>query len=111
MAMFSRFEDSTDGDLIIRCGDEYEFYAYNLIILAKASSVFRDMLAMPAPPQTGQSVTHTAVEATEAGQTVQWLLQFAYPEEDPVLDDVQAVHSVLKACDEYQMGVVGKRVG
>lgn len=108
--VLEHFQDRDDGDLTIKCPDGGEFHVYR-IILSKASPVFKDMLSLPAarPNASGDGPSDHVVEVTEDSKTFQRLLQFCYPQDDPVMASLPIIHRVLKACDKYQMDAMGRK--
>ncbi|KAI8992959.1 hypothetical protein BD414DRAFT_482859 [Trametes punicea] len=95
--------DDADADIILRSSDHVDFLLYK-VILAKASTVFRDMFALPdtaaatAEPQT--------VHLTENADVVESLLRFCYPVERPVFTTLDELLPVLDAAKKYDTAFV-----
>ncbi|KAF7793996.1 hypothetical protein EIP86_005122 [Pleurotus ostreatoroseus] len=101
------FQDINNSDITLRCSDKHELHVY-MVILSIVSPVFHDMFTFPLPAEDHEE--RRVVELTESGQTMELLLRFCYPQEDPVIKELQALHRVLQPCDKYQMDTITKKV-
>lgn len=78
-----------------------EFRVHKLILSA-ASSVFRDMLAIPPPSKLDQSEIPT-VGLSESPIPLQLLLQFIYPIPEPPITDLATLVQVLEPAVKYDV--------
>ena len=92
--------DDLDADIIFRSSDEVDFRLYRVVI-AKASPVFLDMLAMP----NGEdgAVVPPVIPLSEDAQTLEHLLRLCYPVEPPNVADLDELIPTLRAADKYHM--------
>ncbi|TFY74607.1 hypothetical protein EWM64_g9405 [Hericium alpestre] len=97
----SPFNDS-DADVIFRSFDQVDFYLYKNV-LAKASSVFRDMFSVPQPGRdtTGPRNLPT-VSLSETSTDLAMVLKFCCPFQRPALT-VQDAAIVLRIAEKYAM--------
>ncbi len=94
--------DDADADIIFRSADHIDFRLYK-VILAKASTVFRDMLAIPdVNAGTGEP---QIVEVTEDANTLENLLRSCYPVKRAVFSTVDEVLPVFTAAKKYNIEV------
>ncbi|TFK86348.1 hypothetical protein K466DRAFT_524312 [Polyporus arcularius HHB13444] len=92
--------DDTDADIIIRSADGVDFRLYK-VVLAKASSVFRDMFTLPDGSQrVGEP---QVVDVTEDADTLEGLLRFCYPVSRPAFQSLDELGPVLSAAKKYEM--------
>ncbi|KAH9942394.1 uncharacterized protein BXZ73DRAFT_97806 [Epithele typhae] len=90
--------DDADADIIFRSSDGVLFNLYKNIV-AKASSVMRDMLTLPDDglPQT--------VDLTESATTLDGLFRLFCPVERPTFSSLDDADAVLAAAVKYDMPV------
>ncbi|KAF9788191.1 hypothetical protein BJ322DRAFT_613704 [Thelephora terrestris] len=97
------FDETSDGDVALKSSDEVLFRAHR-VILSLASPFFKDMFSLPqASPQLDGSGTGHIVPFTEPSETIDTLLRFVYPDEDPDLKHVQEIEGVVEAAIKYDM--------
>ncbi|KAH9942389.1 HAD-like domain-containing protein [Epithele typhae] len=94
------FDTQEDADIIFRSGDGVHFNLYKVIV-AKASSVMKDMFALP-----DTSLTPQIVELTEDAESLEHLFRLICPVKNPTLTSVDALSAVLKAAHKYDMQAV-----
>ncbi|KAI0675378.1 hypothetical protein C8Q78DRAFT_965784 [Trametes maxima] len=98
--------DDVDADIIFRSVDGVDFLLYK-VILAKASTVFRDMLTLPDIKASDTSIiSPQVVHVTERAEAFEGLLRFCYPVERPILDTIDRLLPVLDAAKKYDMNIV-----
>lgn len=97
--------DDDDGDLVICSSDKCYFRVYKLF-MQKASPVFETMFLMPSANTPDQ--IH-AVNVTEDGETMHLLLQLCYPGNDPQIETLDVITSLLNTCEKYQMDGIARR--
>lgn len=102
-------------DLVLRSSDNVDFRVRRAI-LAEASPIFDDMLSLPQPPvRTPDASSSSATEPpivvlTESSRTLDHLLRFCYPIDNPELSTVEDVFAVLEASKKYLMDYVVREV-
>ena len=100
-------------DLILRSCDSVDFYVLKAI-MAEASPVFEDMLALPQPATGGlRSPGRIASDArvtqmTEDARTIEHVLRFIYPVEPPDIAELGEIFPVLEMCDKLMLACVTK---
>ena len=90
-----------DADVVIRAAGLLDFRAHKSI-LSLASPVFKEMFTIPQPPtDTPGILPHADVQDSP----VTWanLLGIIYPMQNPVIDDLGDLESLLLAAQKYQM--------
>ena len=93
-----------DADVIIRAAGTRDFRAHKLF-LSYASTIFKDMFAIPQPP-TDTPGTLPHVDVDESAKTWENLLRTIYPMPDPVIGDLEDLGSLLLAAKKYEMEFV-----
>ena len=97
------FDETSDGDVILRSSDGVMFRTHK-VILSLASPFFRDMFSLP---QTGAPLDCTGngsiIPFTESSESIDILLRVVYPEEDPDLKLVHDIEGVVEAAIKYDM--------
>ena len=116
----SPFDDKT-ADIILRSSDSIHFYV-NQFVLSLASPIFRDMfeLGKPVDPDVSPplaladscsrpSSRHQIIDVSEPSSTLDLLLRFCYPVEEPKISQVSDVANVLRTASKYEMsGVIDR---
>ncbi|KAG8889493.1 hypothetical protein FRC00_014492, partial [Tulasnella sp. 408] len=95
------FDAESSGDCILRAGDGTEFKV-SRAVLSFASSIFRDMFALP--PVSGEGKDQTdipVIPVEEDSPTLQVLLQIIYPIDPPHITSFPLVQKLVVACDKY----------
>ena len=105
--MTSPYDDSSNGDLIIRTSDQTSLHVHKFLI-ANISSAFADMLPVPQPQSL--SVNKPVVDVTESDWVWRRILDLCYlklhdPNTDERLTIVQ-ISQLLEAGRKYQMRAV-----
>lgn len=94
---------ANDADIILRT-PESELFRVHKNILSIASSVFRDMLAVPQPPsestQEGDYEPPT-VDVQDSAEDLEVLLRMIYPVAFPPFNDLNALSSAFVILDKY----------
>ena len=102
------FFTTTDGDVILRAGPEpgskHDFRVHKFI-LSLASSVFRDMLAFPQPPdQTSDEHRLPVVDVLDPPKVLDTILRFIYPGvEPPNIATLSTLSMLLTTADKYNI--------
>lgn len=98
--------NAVDADLILRSKPSSPdisgtTFKVHKITLATASPVFKDMLSVPQPPRD-KSTPIPVVDLSETAQTLELFLQFIYPGDDPLINDLTDFVSVISASIKYE---------
>lgn len=117
----SPFDDKT-ADIILRSSDSIHFYV-NQFVLSLASPIFRDMfeLGKPVDPDVSPplaladscsrpSSRHQIIDVSEPSSTLDLLLRFCYPVEEPKISQVSDVANVLRTASKYEMSFLFPRL-
>lgn len=103
-------------NLILRSADGVHFRVRDGI-LAEASAFFQDMLSLPNGPRplTGSEEQEyydgiPVIPVSESLKTLDNLLRFCYPVENPVMDDPGDICDVLEASRKYIMGYIERLI-
>ncbi|KAJ3486435.1 hypothetical protein NLI96_g4245 [Meripilus lineatus] len=102
-----------DADLIIRSNDNVDFRVYK-VILAKASPLFKDMFTLPSPsPSIRQQYLQDEyqngvpiITLAEDAPSIDLLLRFCYPIENPSLDTFEDIETVLELGTKYDIEIL-----
>lgn len=97
------FDETSDGDVVLKSSDEVLFRAHK-VILSLASPFFRDMFSLPQtciPPDC--SGNGPIIPFAEPSETIDTLLRFVYPDEDPDLKLVHEIEGIVEAAIKYDM--------
>jgi hypothetical protein len=98
--------DAIDADLILLSSNDAEFRVHRCI-LAAASLFFAHMFTLPQPPMTISGDTPLPViPVSEPRQTLDSVLRFVYPIQDPPIKDLNELNSVLGAAFKYDFASV-----
>ena len=99
----SPFDETSDGDVILKSSDGVLFRTHK-VILSLASPFFRDMFSLP---QAGTPLdcagSGPIIPFSESSETIDTLLRVVYPEEDPDLKLVHEIEGVVEAAIKYDM--------
>ena len=95
--------DAPDADLTLLANDNTEFRVHRCI-LAAASAFFADMFTLPQPPSGDTSVP--VVPVSEFRQTLDSLLRFIYPVQDPLIPTLDELNPILGAAFKYDFSAV-----
>lgn len=97
------YDETSDGDVILKSSDEVLFRVHK-VILSLASPFFRDMFSLPqtVTPSDGPS-NAPIIPFSESSETIDTLLRFIYPGEDPDLKLVHEIEGVVEAAIKYDM--------
>ena len=101
--------DHPRADLILRSDDSIDFRV-STFILAITSEFFANMLSDGQPDEKERRDGCPIILVQEHSRTLQNLLSFIYPVEQPILDDVSHVEACLAAALKYGMTVVVNRM-
>ncbi|KAI0251061.1 hypothetical protein BJV78DRAFT_1126902 [Lactifluus subvellereus] len=101
---------SPDLTVILRSSDNVDFFV-SKPILAQVSDVFKDMFELPvtapedASPLQGDSQRDNLplIEVTETSRTLDIVLRFCYPVENPDLNDLGDIRLLLEARRKYMI--------
>lgn len=110
--MSPTFFTTDDGDIILRAGTEsdpkYDFRVHKLI-LSLASPVFKDMFAVPQPPDQTLNEQHQipVVDVPDPPEVLDTMLRFIYPGvELPKVASVSALGALFSVADKYNIASV-----
>jgi hypothetical protein len=108
--------DNPDAELIIRSSDNVDFRVFKSF-LSVASSVFKDMFALPQGPVgvTDQEMRDglPVIQITEESRIVETLLRFCFPNiltSVPVLKTVDEMLPMLEVSIKYGIGILENRM-
>lgn len=88
-------------DVILRSADNVDFHVHK-VVLSLASSFFESMFSLPQPSSDGAAeAACPVVEVPEDSSTLDCLLRWIYPVQDPAVDDLDILDSVLGAAMKY----------
>ncbi|KAI0675375.1 hypothetical protein C8Q78DRAFT_540381 [Trametes maxima] len=94
-----------DADVIFRSCDGVDFRLHK-VILRLTSPVFRDMFSLPDEPTQGDAPQ--TVDISESSETLENLLSFCYPMENPDFMQLSRLLSVLGAAKKYDITFIIK---
>lgn len=105
------FNNRCNPDVIFLTTDNVRFYLHKNV-LSLASTFFEGMfsLSQPAVPETQTSDDLPIVEVSEDSLTLDSLLRYCYPVQEPVISDLQILDRVLGAAIKYTLEAVITRV-
>jgi len=99
--------DGPDADVILRAplqpgSEEFKDFHVHKLILSIASIVFRDTFSIPQPScNTSESTTLDVVQVTESAEALETFLQFIYPVDPPVIEDLRLVDDLFQLTEKY----------
>ncbi|KAF9463079.1 hypothetical protein BDZ94DRAFT_651473 [Collybia nuda] len=99
--MNSHFFDAKDADVVLVSSEESnpsEFRVHRCILTA-ASPFFNDMFSLPQSPAEAGKIPRIPVSETR--ETLNALLRFVYPLQDPTLDSLDDLVPILAAAVKY----------
>ncbi|EKM47976.1 uncharacterized protein PHACADRAFT_109583, partial [Phanerochaete carnosa HHB-10118-sp] len=86
-------------DVILRTSDGVDFHAHK-IVLSLASSFFETMFSIP-QPASSDPTERPVVEMVEDSKTLDCLLRYCYPVQDPFAPSLELLDSVLESAKKY----------
>lgn len=89
-----------DADLILLSNDNAEFKVHKCI-LAAASSFFQSMFTLPQKAASDNDTPIPVVPVSELGETLDALLRFVYPVDNPDIHTLDELSPVLAAASKY----------
>lgn len=94
--------DAADADLILLSSDDVEFRVHRCI-LAAASPFFSDMFTLPQPRVASDpdNITIPVISVSELRQTLDSLLRFVYPIQDPPIHTLDELNPILGSAFKY----------
>lgn len=95
--------DAPDADVILRAGSkEPKDFHVHKVVLAIASTVFRDMFTIPQPPQPAESgIAPPVIPITDPAGVFEIFLRLIYPIEPPVINSLQLVDQLFRVTEKY----------
>lgn len=99
MTAFDRDSYSEDADVFLESADGVKFCVHRCI-LAAASPFFEHMFALPQPPADSKEL-RPVIPVSEHSSTISALLQFIYPEPDPVVTSLDELVALLTTSVKY----------
>ncbi|EIW80287.1 hypothetical protein CONPUDRAFT_125015 [Coniophora puteana RWD-64-598 SS2] len=97
--------NASGADIVFRTSDDVDFKLHR-VILAMASTVFKDMLGLPQPPSSNKSLP--VVPVSESSSVLKPLLLFCYPTAPPDIDTLNDARLILDAAVKYDITCVQK---
>ncbi|EPS94929.1 hypothetical protein FOMPIDRAFT_1133383 [Fomitopsis schrenkii] len=95
-----------NADIVLRTSDAVHFLVH-MVVLGLTSDFFDGMAKVPQPCGTAE---RAVVDVQEDSATLDALLRYMYPCDDPILGDVMRVGDVLRAAVKYQADTVAQRL-
>lgn len=106
------FDKRCGADVIFRTTDNVDFYLHKAI-LSLASTYFEGLFTLPPVTDNAGSATSDelpVVDVSEDSRTLDCLLRYCYPVEDPEMTDLKVLDSVLSAAIKYEFDVTLKLI-
>ena len=97
--------DASEADIIVRTSDLASFLVHKSV-LASSSSVFRDMFALPHPPNSGMVDGLPVVDISEDAELVRSLITMLYPIPSEIPASYDRILALLAAAQKYEMDAV-----
>ncbi|KAL0945607.1 hypothetical protein HGRIS_014762 [Hohenbuehelia grisea] len=98
--------NSDTGDVVFRTSDGARFHLHK-IILSLASPHFDAMFSLPPPPSSSSfrsdEIPSDDIVVPEDGKTLDLVLRFCYPVDEPPIDDLMLAISALAAAAKYEL--------
>ena len=98
----SPFNGDPLADIVICTSDNFEFHLVKAILMV-ASPFFRDMFSLVQPTKENLSAELERIPISETKNTFEPLMRLCYPVDDPIIDDIVLLGSVLEAAMKYQL--------
>lgn len=99
MTVLDRDSYSEDADVFLESADGVKFCVHRCI-LAAASPFFEHMFALPQPPSDSKE-HRPVIPVSEHSSVISALLQFIYPEPDPVITSLDELTALLTTSVKY----------
>jgi hypothetical protein len=97
--------DTREADIIVRTSDLVSFLVHKSV-LASSSWVFRDMFALPDPPNSGMVNGLPVVDISEDAELVRSLITMLYPIPSEIPASYDRILALLSAAQKYEMDAV-----
>src|SRR6266404_4728914 len=94
--------DASNADIIVRTSDLTNFLVHKSV-LASSSWVFRDMFALPNPPNNGMIDGLPVVDISEDAELVRSLITVLYPIPSELPPSYDRILALLAAAQKYEM--------
>ncbi|KAH7887485.1 hypothetical protein F5I97DRAFT_836996 [Phlebopus sp. FC_14] len=96
-----------DADAVLESSDQVKFCVHRCILSA-ASPFFEHMFSLPQPPSESRGENcRPVIPVSECSSTLSAVLQFVYPEPDPVVTSLDELSTLLSTAVKYDLlGVV-----
>lgn len=93
-----------NADVILQSSNNVRFHVHT-VVLSLASEFFESMFTLPQPTQKDVDTERgiPVIPVTEDADTLDHLLRFCYPVDNPIIPDVESAAAVAKAAMKYQM--------
>ena len=105
--MSSTLFTTSDGDVILRAGadpNSKHVFRVHKFILSLASPVFKDMFALPQPPDQHDEHGLPIVDVSDPPESLDLILRLVYPGvEPPGIPDIPTLTALLSAADKYNI--------
>ncbi|KAH0839786.1 hypothetical protein J3R83DRAFT_729 [Lanmaoa asiatica] len=100
MTVFDRGSYSEDADVFLESADGIKFYVHRCI-LAAASPFFEHMFGLPQPPPDSKE-HRPVIPVSEHSSVISALLQFIYPEPDPIITSLDELVALLTTSVKFE---------
>ncbi|KAF8991941.1 hypothetical protein BDQ17DRAFT_1313158 [Cyathus striatus] len=95
------FDDSEESDTIIRTVDNVDFYIHRVILSVASVKLKEQLSKLPKP--SSDDVSKPVFNVPETSKTIDLLLRFCYPVDDPFISAPMALGNVLEAALKYDI--------
>ena len=95
-----------NADLVLRTSDAV-YFSVHMVVLGLTSDFFDGMAKVPQPCGPGE---RPIVDVQENSDTLDALLRYMYPCDDPILNDIMRIGDVLRAAVKYQVDPIAQRL-
>ncbi|KLO10956.1 hypothetical protein SCHPADRAFT_493006 [Schizopora paradoxa] len=93
-----------DADVVLVSSDNVVFHVHSLM-LREASTVFENMVRMPAPQDIEKQPTDNTIKLDEPAFVVEFLMDSIYPRDKfPTVSNYAEAWEIAKAADKYLLG-------
>lgn len=96
------FSGDPIADIVICTSDNVEFHLVKAILIV-ASPFFRDMFSLVQPAEENFTAELERIPISETKNIFEPLMRLCYPIDDPLIDSIVLLESVLEAAMKYQM--------